>query len=282
MKKIILILFFSQSLFGWGFWSHKKISEKSIEILPTEMKYFFSLHKDYIIENSVAPDKWRFRDKSEGAKHYIDLDRYGNYPFEMIPKKFEIAIEKYSLEKINENGTLPWIIEDFTEKLTIAFKQKDKEKILYYASWLAHYVSDAHVPLHTTENYNGQFTNQHGLHARWETEIPKKFGNKFELNPIEPKIISKINAETFRIVLDSYQNLERVLESDKFAQYDEKGLPTFKPRKNNKGMNFSKKYYQIFYKRLNRLVENRMEKSISSVASFWMTSWINAGKPNLN
>ena len=48
----------------------------------------------------------------------------------MIPKKFEIAIEKYSLEKINENGTLPWIIEDFTEKLTIAFKQKIKKNFV--------------------------------------------------------------------------------------------------------------------------------------------------------
>ena len=45
-------------------------------------------------------------------------------------------------------------------KLTNAFKEKDLIRILKFSAEIGHYISDAHVPLHATENYNGQFTNQ--------------------------------------------------------------------------------------------------------------------------
>ena len=43
------------------------------------------------------------------------------------------------------------------------------EDVLRTAADLGHYLADAHVPLHTTGNYNGQRTNQTGIHALWET-----------------------------------------------------------------------------------------------------------------
>ncbi len=41
----------------------------------------------------------------------------------------------------------------------------DSIKILKYSADLSHYIGDAHVPLHTTSNHNGQLTNQVGIHA---------------------------------------------------------------------------------------------------------------------
>ena len=38
-------------------------------------------------------------------------------------------------------------------KLTKAFQNKDIERILKYSAEIGHYIGDAHVPLHTTENY---------------------------------------------------------------------------------------------------------------------------------
>ena len=43
------------------------------------------------------------------------------------------------------------------------------DDVLRTAADLGHYLADAHVPLHTTGNYNGQRTNQTGIHALWET-----------------------------------------------------------------------------------------------------------------
>lgn len=40
---------------------------------------------------------------------------------------------------------------------------------------IGHYIADANVPLHTSENYNGQLTGQEGFHGFWETRLPELF-----------------------------------------------------------------------------------------------------------
>ena len=47
-------------------------------------------------------------------------------------------------------------------RLTRAFKEKNLTRILRLSADIGHYIADAHVPLHTTENYDGQLTDQHG------------------------------------------------------------------------------------------------------------------------
>jgi hypothetical protein len=54
-------------------------------------------------------------------------------------------------------------------RLTRAFKEHDRERILRYSADLGHYIGDAHVPLHCTRNYNGQLSGQHGIHGFWES-----------------------------------------------------------------------------------------------------------------
>jgi hypothetical protein len=46
------------------------------------------------------------------------------------------------------------------EKLTQAFKEKRKSEILFIAADLGHYIADAHMPLHTSDNHDGQLTDQ--------------------------------------------------------------------------------------------------------------------------
>src|SRR5690625_6385588 len=52
---------------------------------------------------------------------------------------------------------------------------KNEERIIRLCADIGNYVADAHVPLHTTVNYNGQLTGQTGLHAFWESRIPELF-----------------------------------------------------------------------------------------------------------
>src|ERR1041385_7965840 len=58
-------------------------------------------------------------------------------------------------------------------RLTTAFKEKNQAKILKLSAEIGHYIADAHVPLHTNSNHNGQLTNQQGIHAFWESRIPE-------------------------------------------------------------------------------------------------------------
>ena len=71
-------------------------------------------------------------------------------------------------------GVLPWQLHWTYRKLVALMAATDSTSValadvLRTAADLGHYLADAHVPLHTTGNYNGQRTNQTGIHALWET-----------------------------------------------------------------------------------------------------------------
>ncbi|WP_245869828.1 zinc dependent phospholipase C family protein [Pedobacter ginsengisoli] len=92
-----------------------------------------------------------------------------------IPRKWDDAVQKYGRDRLAKNSILPWQIQRSYYKLVNAFKAKDSLKILIYSAYLGHYIADAHVPLHTTQNHNGQLTNQVGIHAFWESRLPELF-----------------------------------------------------------------------------------------------------------
>ncbi len=286
MKKLFIFFILnllSQNAFSWGFWAHKKITSEAIKLLPKDMRSFYEAHKDSIVNGSIAPDLRRNSDKSEAPRHYIDFEYYDEFPFSKIPLSFDEAKIKYGDSLINASGNVAWYIAEVTKKLEEAFRKKDTKLILLYSSDLSHYIEDAHVPLHTTKNYDGQLSNQHGLHARWESEIPERFNEKFKLVYDNIKFIGNLEKESFSICMESYKNIDKMLKDDKDSWYSENGEPHFTESEKNgkKRLNFNKNYYDIYFIKLNGMVEKRMEDATSSVASFWYTAWMNANKPIL-
>lgn len=55
-------------------------------------------------------------------------------------------------------GIFTRYIQTVYNRLVKAFENHDVDYILKNSDDLGHYVSDTHVPLHTTENYNGKLT----------------------------------------------------------------------------------------------------------------------------
>lgn len=133
--------------------------------LPPPMFGFYKHHIDFITEHAVDPDKRRYAVEGEAARHFIDLDRYGENPFDSIPKKWKDAVAKFGEDSLMAHGIVPWQIERSYYQLTKAFREHNLEKILKYSAEIGHYIGDAHVPLHCTQNYNGQLTDQHGIHG---------------------------------------------------------------------------------------------------------------------
>ena len=97
-----------------------------------------------------------------------------------MPRKWNDAVSKYSEDTLQAYGIVPWQIEIIYKRLVYAFIEKDADKILKYSADLGHYVADAHVPLHTTLNYDGQFTGQKGIHAFWESRLPELFSENYD------------------------------------------------------------------------------------------------------
>lgn len=285
---IIAVLFSGSYMAGWGFFAHKKINRLAVFTIPdSELFHFYKNHMDFITEHAVDPDKRRYAVKGEAEKHYIDIDHFspnGEDPFELMPRKWGDAVTKFSKDTLLKYGISPWNIQWMLKKLTDAFKNKDLERILKYSAEIGHYISDAHVPLHSTENYNGQFTNQKGIHAFWESRVPELFFNEYDLitgkaNYINSPLNNTWNTieQSFRAV-DSVLNFEKQLtlkwaEDRKYA-YEKRGRVTMKV--------YSRDFSNAYMVMLDGMQEKRIRASIKSIGSYWYTAWINAGQPNLS
>ena len=280
---ILVLLSTPASLLSWGFWSHKEITKAAIESLPEELHDFFRAHADSLIEKSVEPDQRRFSDRSEPFRHYINIDQYGSYPFGELPHQYEEAVSKYGKGTVDSSGTVPWRIAEFTERLTESFRQRNVADIVFYASNLGHYIADAHVPLHATENYDGQLTDQKGIHSRWESRIPEKFGSSFKLVAGHASYLEYPLEKAFDIILESFLEVDSVLAFDKEVQQSLPEKDRFVVKKSNNRVvyEYTDAYYKKYYSLLNGMVERRMNDAAQRVASYWLTAWVNAGKPEL-
>jgi hypothetical protein len=143
---------------NWGFFAHQRINRLAVFILPPEMIGFYKANIQYIMEASVNPDRRRFSVVDEAPRHYIDLDHYGDSALYKMPSYWQEAVEKYSEDTLKAYGIVPWHIQRMYFSLRDAFLLRDAQRILKISAELGHYIADAHVPLHTTENYNGQLT----------------------------------------------------------------------------------------------------------------------------
>jgi hypothetical protein len=161
---------------SWGFFGHKKINRMAVFTLPPEMIKFYKKNIEYITEHAVDPDKRRYATEGEAPRHYIDIDHYvhsGEDPFKVVPKKWNDAVDKFSEDTLQAYGIVPWHVNIMVKRLTKAFEARDVDRILHLSADLGHYIGDSHVPLHTTENYNGQLTGQRGIHGFWESRLPE-------------------------------------------------------------------------------------------------------------
>ena len=277
----IIVLINPSPLLGWGFWAHREINKMAIASLPGPLRQFFEQHADSIIARSVEPDLRRRWDKEEGFTHYIDIDRYGKYPFKDLPRSYDLAVRKFGKGFVDSNGTVPWRIVEFTKGLTKAFRDRDTAAIVFYASNLGHYVADAHVPLHTTENYDGQMTDQKGVHWRWESGIPERYGSTFHLVPQHAEFLADPLGAAFDAVLESYEKVDSVLSLDReaLAQTPEKDRYVQKTVRGRVVNEYSGEYFRRYDRLLKGMVERQMNEAIDAVASYWYTAWVNAGKP---
>ncbi|MEZ4937331.1 MAG: zinc dependent phospholipase C family protein [Crocinitomicaceae bacterium] len=271
---------------SWGFVGHKKINELAVYTLPPEMIAFYKANMDYIIENSVLPDKRRYIVKDEGPKHFIDLDHFkkDSLPIDMwVPKAWANAKEIYGRDSCFAYGVLPWNIQWMQFKLQKAFEARDVNKILKYSSELGHYVSDAHVPLHTTENYNGQLTNQHGIHGLWESRLVEIYLSEYDFFVGKAIFIDQLLDYTWQIIYQSHAELPKVLLLEKIAtdSVGEKNKYAFEQRSGQIVKVYSAQFSSIYHSSMENMVQQRMRAAVLAVGSFWFTAWVNAGQPNL-
>lgn len=184
--------------------------------------------------------------EKEHSNHFMDLENFEreikesdrNSAFQLSRSEFEKKYKNIS----EKEGRSWWRIQELdallkattaklqNKKLTRKERQALQGDWLLQAGVMGHYIGDLAMPLHVSENYNGQLTGQKGLHGYFEEELvdelylQKDFGLQEkvyqEAFKIWPQFLEK-NKNTDILTLirelskDSQQAAQKLLADDK-------------------------------------------------------------------
>src|SRR5688572_25347792 len=269
-------------LSGWGFFGHQRINRLAVFTLPPAMMRFYKSHITYITEASVNPDRRRYSVVDEAPRHYIDLDHYGDSGLWIMPKFWNDAAGKYSEDTLKTYGIVPWHVNTMYYRLRDAFLMKDPDRILKISAELGHYIADANVPLHTTENYNGQLTGQEGIHGFWESRLPELFSNDYDFFVGKAEYLRNPQEAIWKNIQEAHMNVKFLLAEEKaLAEKFKERKYSFETKGRQTVKVYSQEYSKAFHKIMDGMVEHRMKASIKMIGDFWYTAWVDAGQPDL-
>ena len=256
---------------AWGFEAHRFIMSRAINLLPAQIRPFFEAHRAFIVERAIDPDLWRTAGwEEESPRHFVDMDAYGPYPFTAVPRDFDEAVKKHGRDFVLKNGTLPWRTEEIYNKLVEAFTQKagySRDNIKFFSAIIGHYTGDAHVPFHAALNYDGQLTQQWGIHARFESELFERYRSRLRVLPAPIARVENPREFIFASLTSGFPYVQQVLDADR-AAVEGREL-------------YDDQYFALMFAKLQPVLEKRLAESITDVASLITQAWIDAGRPAL-
>lgn len=222
--------------------------------------------------------------KEEAPRHFIDLDVYPDSLLPVLTQNWLRVTQTIPEDTLRQYGIVPWHIITMKYRLTQAFLHKDPAGILKLSAEIGHYIADANVPLHTTQNYNGQLTNQHGIHGFWESRLPELFSDDYDFFVGRATYLDDPQGTAWEAVLHAHAALDSVLQFDKNlnAKFPVDKKYSNEERGNGMVKIYSKEYSKAYHKMLSGMVERQMRSSILMVGNFWYTSWVDAGMPDLS
>jgi hypothetical protein len=202
-----------------------------------------------------------------------------------MPADWNTAMQRYSKDSLIKYGYVPYHVVYMKNKLTEAFRGGNADSILFYATDLGHYIGDAHVPLHTTANYDGHLTNQRGLHSLWESTVP-------ELNMNDWNLYSKHRAEylpdpgaaIWTAVRQAATLVPGLLEQERTVSRDftDSRKYVVKTSRGREFKSYSPEFATAYARVIAPEVNEQLLRSAALIADFWYTSWVDAGRPDLS
>jgi hypothetical protein len=271
MLVLMALAFCLPSSFSWGENADRLVANKAVDTLPEEMQPFFQANRQFLVQHvtdlqeSVPKGVMPF--EHPRAPDFVELDHYGPFPFSTLPREYNSAIAKYNRRTLEQYGVLPWQVGLYSKRLTDAFRDHNWNEAKLSAAMLAHYVTAAHDPFKTTINFDGKLTGQQGVSDRFGTGLVDRYQLFFFVKPGEAVFIHDPTDRAFEICLTAHSLLERALLADRRAHTGLTG--------------YTDEYYDRFYAEAGTLLATQLSDAATDVGSYWMTAWINAGRPQL-
>lgn len=256
------VAFTISSSFGWGESAERLIANKAVDTLPDEMEPFFEANRQFIVQHVTESGG-----NPDDHTGFIQLDHYGQFPFSSLPHSYTEASLKYTKHTLVTYGVLPWQIGIESQKLTDNFKAHQWGEAKLTAATLAHFVAAADDPFNTTTNFDGHLSEQPGVNQRYDTGLIDRYQLFFFVKPNQAAYVAEPTERAFDMCLEAHSWLENILLSDERAH---QGLT-----------DYGDDYYDRFYAQAGAVLIRELADSSTDVGSYWMTAWINAGRPQL-
>ena len=253
---------------AWGAGAERLVATKAVDTLPPDIRGFFNANREFLSHHVTDPLEWLTRTPlTERRNHFLYLDHYGKFPFDSLPRDYKSALDKFSKSKLEGAGVLPWQIGVYSQKLTAAMRDHDWEEVRLDAAYLAAYVALAHDPFHTTENFDGHLSGQPGIDSRFGTNLVERYSLFFPMHTDDAVFVNDPTGNAFDAALSAHASLESVLLADRRARA---GLS-----------DYTDDYYDRFYNYAGAILIRQLTDAATDVGSYWLTAWINAGRPPL-
>ena len=252
---------------AWGESAQRLIVNRAVDTLPNELRLFFENHRKYLTDHVNDPLNLIDEHPWERNNHFIELDKYGKFPYDTLPRNYKAAIDKYGKSKIQATGLLPWQVGVYSQKLTEDFRAGRWEQAKVDAAFLANFVAETHDPFNTTENFDGRLTTQNGISDRFNSVLIARYGSFFPISPRDAFFISDPTDYAFDSCLEAHSLVESLLLADRRAK---KGLTSY-----------TDEYYDRFYSLTAASLIRQLSDASTDVGSYWLTAWVNAGRPTV-
>lgn len=269
LLQIFSLLGFSLVLMAWGYQGHYKINTNASLSFSAEMEQF-QAWTSILAAHASDADARKSWDPAEGPKHYIDIDNYpGFHASGRIPQTYDSVITLYGYSFVISQGILPWATLTTYDSLVESFRCFDWDKAVLFAADLGHYVADGHMPLHITRNYNGQYTNNYGIHSRYESTMINSYINQINYPGDSISTIPDVNRYIFDYLYHSYTFVDSVLAADNHAT----GVA---------GNTTSYTYKQALWEKSKSFTVPLFSRASHALAELIRSAWVEAGKPDMN
>ncbi|MDP1621976.1 MAG: T9SS type A sorting domain-containing protein [Bacteroidales bacterium] len=264
----VLLISLCLMLSSWGSKGHRKISQNFAACLPVELSFLKPVWTNFVANHASDADYRKDQDPNESPRHYIDIDNYPEFvQTGRIPQTYDSVLAKYGYNFVIDQGTLPWTTMITFDSLKSCFQRGDWNKSSLFAADLGHYVGDGHMPLHITNNYNGQMTGQTGVHSRYESTMISRYESLLVYPADQAQYIEDIGGYVFNYLYHNYKYVDSVLLADTYAKTLAGGSTS------------SDAYYQALWAKSGNFTILMMRNASATLADLVYTAWVQAGSP---
>jgi hypothetical protein len=255
---------------AWDSRTHRLIALLAIDALPpSPLKDAFESGRAALQEYAVEPDTVLKPEygRAEEIHHYIDLENFGADPFAQLSPDFAAMERRFGARMLERSGTLPWTIEADANRLAELWRARDCAAMFRTAGYLAHYIGDASMPLHSTKYYDGYTYADRGAHARIEGAVDH------DVREISAASRALVHIEqidsVWTPVIDEIKRANALapeaIQSDRAVR-----------QQSGRGR---RAYGQALMARDSPMVVRQVADAASVLASVWLYEWKQAGSP---